>query len=142
MISYTFADRIKKRMHKPTESELEILKVLWQNGPSTVRFVNEFLNLKREVGYTTTLKLLQIMHEKGLTSRDTDNKTHIYKALINEADTKNKMIDDFVNNLFHGSAMNMVMQTLGNSKVSHSDIDELKAIIQKIEKEDSSSDNS
>jgi BlaI family penicillinase repressor len=120
-------------MIKPTEAELEILKVLWQHGPSTVRFVNDILNSKREVGYTTTLKFLQIMNEKGLTVRDTDNKTHVYKAVINEADTKNRLIDDFVNNVFHGSAMNMVMQALGNQKISNADINDLKSIIEKIE---------
>ncbi|MBK6564046.1 MAG: BlaI/MecI/CopY family transcriptional regulator [Saprospiraceae bacterium] len=120
-------------MFKPTEAELEILKVLWQHGPSTVRFVNDILNSKKDVGYTTTLKFLQIMNEKGLTIRDTDHKTHVYKAVINEADTKNRMIDDFVNNVFHGSAMNMVMQTLGNQKISHEDINDLKSIIAIIE---------
>jgi len=123
-------------MLKPTESELEILKVLWQHGPSTVRFVNDTLNEQREIGYTTTLKLLQIMNEKGLTVRDADQKTHIYRATITEADTKNRFIDDFVKNLFHGSAMNMVMQTLGNNKISQKEMDDLKQIIQKIENRD------
>lgn len=120
-------------MIKPTEAELEILKVLWEHGPSTVRFVNDILNEKKEVGYTTTLKILQIMFEKGLTSRDADQKTHVYTAMINEADTKNKMIDDFVNNMFHGSAMNMVMQALGNTRISALEIQELKDIIENIE---------
>lgn len=120
-------------MIKPTEAELEILKVLWEHGPSTVRFVNDILNEKKEVGYTTTLKILQIMFEKGLTSRDADQKTHVYTAMINEADTKNKMIDDFVNNMFHGSAMNMVMQALGNTRISAREIQELKDIIENIE---------
>lgn len=120
-------------MYKPTDAELEILKVLWQNGPSTVRFVNDILNEKRDVGYTTTLKLLQIMYEKGLTTRDSDNKTHVYQAAISESDTQNRFIDDFVNVLFHGSAMDMVMQTLGNTSVSPDDLEDLKAIIRKME---------
>lgn len=123
-------------MIKPTEAELEILKVLWEHGPSTVRFVNDLLNEKKEVGYTTTLKILQIMFEKGLTSRDADQKTHVYTAMINEADTKNRMIDDFVNNMFHGSAMNMVMQTLGNTNISAKEIQDLKDIIENIENRD------
>lgn len=128
-------------MYKPTDAELEILKVLWQNGPSTVRFVNDILNEKRDVGYTTTLKLLQIMYEKGLTTRDSDNKTHVYQAAISESDTQNRFIDDFVNVLFHGSAMDMVMQTLGNTSVSPDDLEDLKAIIRKMEgNEDISND--
>lgn len=126
-------------MIKPTEAELEILKVLWEHGPSTVRFVNDVLNEKKEVGYTTTLKILQIMFEKGLTSRDADQKTHVYTALFSEADTKNKMIDDFVNNMFHGSAMNMVMQTLGNTRISPREIQDLKDIIENMENRNSKS---
>lgn len=128
-------------MFKPTEAELEILKVLWRNGPSTVRFVNDILNKKREVGYTTTLKLLQIMYEKGLTLRDSDNKTHVYQAAISEDDTRNRFIDDFVNTLFQGSAMDMVMQTLGNADVSRDDLEDLKAIIRKIEGTENFSNN-
>jgi len=118
---------------KPTDSEMEILQILWQNGPSTVRFINDILNERRDVGYTTTLKLLQIMNDKGIAVRDTDSKTHIYSAAIIESDTKNHMITDFVNNIFHGSAMDLVMQTLGNSTATDSEIEELKAIIQQLE---------
>ena len=128
-------------MYKPTDAELEILKVLWQHGPSTVRFVNDILNEKREVGYTTTLKLLQIMYEKGLTTRDSENKTHVYQAAITESDTRNRFIDDFVNVLFHGSAMDMVMQTLGNTSVSQDDLEDLKAIIRKMEENENISND-
>lgn len=118
---------------KPTESEMEILQILWQKGPCTVRFINDILNERRDVGYTTTLKLLQIMNDKGIAVRDTDSKTHIYSAAIVESATKNHMITDFVNNIFHGSAMNLVVQTLGNSTATNAEIKELKAIIHQLE---------
>src|SRR5687768_3378111 len=78
---------MSKNMSKPTESELEILQVLWEHGPSTVRFVNEKLNEKKETGYTTTLKIMQIMTTKGMLVRDEDGRTHIYKPAAKEEDT-------------------------------------------------------
>ena len=90
-----------KSIPRPTEAELEILQVLWQHGPSSVRFVNEQLNTKREVGYTTTLKLMQIMVEKGLAHRNTDSRTHIYKAAIAEEDTQEKLLKSFVDSTFN-----------------------------------------
>ena len=120
-------------MIKPTEAELEILKVLWQHGPCTVRFVNDILNEKREVGYTTTLKFLQIMNEKGLVKRDTAAKTHIYTAVVRENETKNHLISDFVNVAFRGSAMSLVLQALGNTDSSQQELDELKDLISKLE---------
>ena len=82
----------QKFIPKPTESELEILQILWMNGPSSVRFVNDQLNKKREVGYTTTLKLMQIMVEKEIAERNTDNRTHIYSSKVDEADTKKALL--------------------------------------------------
>ena len=118
---------------KPTDSELEILHILWEKGASSVRDINDLLNLRREVGYTTTLKLMQIMNEKGLVKRDTAAKTHIYKALVREKETKNNLISEFVNVAFHGSAMNLVMQALGNSSSSEEELTELKTLIAKLE---------
>ncbi|MBK9255189.1 MAG: BlaI/MecI/CopY family transcriptional regulator [Saprospiraceae bacterium] len=118
---------------KPTDSELEILQLLWQLGPCSVREVNEILNERREVGYTTTLKLMQIMNEKGITERDTSGKTHIYSAIIHESDTKNTLLTDFINAAFHGSAMSLVMQALGNTKTSQEELDELKSLIKTLE---------
>lgn len=120
---------------KPTESELEILQVLWKHGPCSVRSVNEFLNEKREVGYTTTLKIMQLMAEKGILSRDTTLKTHIYSPAIPESDTKNHMIHDFINNAFYGSAMDMVMQVLGNAKATPDELQDLKKLIDDMEKQ-------
>jgi BlaI family transcriptional regulator, penicillinase repressor len=119
---------------KPTESELEILQLLWELGPSTVRVVNERLNLKREVGYTTTLKLMQIMAEKGIVSRQEDARTHIYTSAIEESATKEVLLQNFVTNTFRGSAMQMVMQALGNHEATPNELEEIKALISQIEK--------
>jgi BlaI family transcriptional regulator, penicillinase repressor len=118
---------------KPTDSELEILHILWEKGASSVRDINDLLNTRRDVGYTTTLKLMQIMNEKGLVKRDTAAKTHIYKAVVRENETKNNLISDFVNVAFQGSAMNLVMQALGNTSSSVEELSELKSLIAKLE---------
>lgn len=118
---------------KPTDSELEILHILWEKGPSSVRDINDILNSRREVGYTTTLKLMQIMNEKGLVRRDTAAKTHIYIAVVREKETKNSLISDFVNVAFKGSSMNLVLQALGNSHSSQQELNELKDLISKLE---------
>lgn len=118
---------------KPTDSELEILHILWEKGPSSVRDINDILNSMREVGYTTTLKLMQIMNEKGLVRRDTAAKTHIYIAVVREKETKNSLISDFVNVAFKGSSMNLVLQALGNSHSSQQELNELKDLISKLE---------
>ena len=108
---------------KPTDAELEILQILWENGPSSVRFVNDQLNEKRakdqrEVGYTTTLKIMQLMVEKEIATRNTDNRTHIYIPKIDESDTKKALLKTFVDTTFRGSAMNLVLQALGNHQTS------------------------
>ena len=125
---------MKQDLPKPTESELEILQILWQSGPSAVRFVNNSLNKKREVGYTTTLKLMQIMLEKGLVERNAENRSHIYKAVVSEADVQRQLLKKFVDTTFRGSAMKLVMQALGNHNTSAEELEEIKALIQKIEK--------
>ncbi|MBX2876199.1 MAG: BlaI/MecI/CopY family transcriptional regulator [Saprospiraceae bacterium] len=125
-----------KSLPRPTDSELAILQVLWENGPSTVRFVNEQLNLQREVGYTTTLKLMQIMAEKGLVSRNTETRTHIYKATLTEREAQRNLLDKFVDTAFRGSAVKLVMQALGNHKTSKEELEAIKALIEAKEKED------
>lgn len=126
---------MNEQIPKPTEAELEILQVLWQHGPSTVRFINDKLSEQREVGYTTTLKLMQIMLEKGILVRNTDSKIHVYRAVVGESDTQQQLLDKFVEATFRGAAMKMVMQALGNHKTSPAELDEIKALIDKIEKE-------
>jgi predicted transcriptional regulator len=124
-----------KMLSKPTDAELEILQVLWENGPSSVRFVNEQLGERKEVGYTTTLKLMQIMYEKGLVNRNTDARSHIYEAAIERDETQRNLLGTFVDNVFSGSAMSLVMQALGNHKASKDELDQIKALIEKMENE-------
>jgi BlaI family transcriptional regulator, penicillinase repressor len=121
---------------KPTESELEILHLLWKNGSSSVREIHEELSTRRELGYTTTLKIMQIMNEKGLLKRDTAAKSHIYSANVKEGETKNTLLTDFVNSAFQGSSMHLVMQVLGNGKSTQSELDELKSLISQIENQE------
>lgn len=115
---------------KPTESELEILQILWQNGPSSVRFVNEELAKRRDIGYTTTLKLMQIMFEKKLLSRTEEGRYHLYKAEIGEEATQINLLEKFVDATFRGSAMKLVMQALGNHDSSKEELEEIKKLIE------------
>jgi BlaI family penicillinase repressor len=120
---------------EPTRSELEILQVLWKHGPSTVRFVNDQLNeQKREVQYTSTLKLMQIMADKGLLTRDESQMKHVYKAAEEESKTKGFLLERFVNTMYDGSASSMLMQLLGNKKTSKKEIDAIKELIKKLDK--------
>ena len=126
---------MKKKRNKPTEAELNILAVLWEQGPSSVRLVNDELNKLRRVGYTTTLKQLQIMHEKGMVSRRNDGRTHIYKASHSREETQKQLLDRLLIAAFGGSASKLVMQVLGNHNSSQKELDEIKALIKKIEEE-------
>lgn len=120
---------------EPTKSELEILQVLWESGPSTVRVVNEKLNeQKREVNYTSTLKLMQIMFDKGILNRDDTNMKHIYSPALPEAKTKSFLLDRFVDTMFKGSAAELMMQLLGNKKTSKKELDAIKALLEKMNK--------
>ena len=127
--------KTENSLPEPTKSELEILQVLWQHGPSTVRFVNDRLNeQRREVQYSTTLKLMQIMAEKGLLTRDESNMKHIYSATEAESKTKNFLLERFVNTLYNGSASNLLMQLLDNKKTSKKEIEAIKELIRKLDK--------
>ena len=125
------------RKLKPTEAELDILTILWEQGPSSVRIVNDVLNKTRRVGYTTTLKQLQIMHEKGLVSRINDGRTHIYTAERGKEETQKQLLDRLMNAAFGGSASKLVMQVLGNNKSSQKELEEIKALISKLEEDQS-----
>jgi BlaI family transcriptional regulator, penicillinase repressor len=118
---------------KPTEAELEILQVIWENGPSTVRQINDLLNTKRPVGYTTTLKLLQIMAQKNIVSVDKNQRTHIYDAHLKQEETQKRLVDQFLETAFSGSAKTLVMQVLGNKKPNKRELDEIKELISKLE---------
>jgi BlaI family transcriptional regulator, penicillinase repressor len=122
-----------KHFQKPTEAELEILQILWQDGEQTVKYVNDKLNEKKEAGYTTTLKIMQIMNEKGLVERNTDAKSHVYRALIDETEAKKMLLDRFLETAFGGSAMNLVLQALNDHKTSKSEREKIKKVIEEIE---------
>ncbi len=120
-------------MTNPTDSELEILNVLWQCGPSTVRFVNEQLNKEKQTGYTTTLKIMQIMNEKGLVSRDEELRSHVYHSKVVKQDTQKKLINKLLSSAFGGSASNMIMETLGNHQTTPEELEKIKKIISELE---------
>ena len=122
------------RPPQPTDSELEILQVLWIHGPSTVRFVNDLLNTKKKTGYTTTLKLMQIMTEKGLLNRDKSSRIHIFSPALKEEETQTKIIDKMLGLAFGGSASKLVLQTLGNNKTSPEELEKIKQLITDLEK--------
>jgi BlaI family transcriptional regulator, penicillinase repressor len=120
---------------EPTKAELEILQVLWEHGPSTVRFVNDKLNEeKREVNYTSTLKLMQIMLEKGILTRDESQMKHVYAAAEEESKTKSVLLDRFVETLYNGSASKLLMQLLGNKKTSKKELDAIRALLDETNK--------
>ncbi|HLT05969.1 MAG TPA: BlaI/MecI/CopY family transcriptional regulator [Cyclobacteriaceae bacterium] len=120
---------------KPTDSELEILKLLWKLKEASVREIHEKLSETKDTGYTTTLKLLQIMFAKGLVKRDEQSKSHIYKAAITEKDTQRSLLSGFLSTAFGGSAKNLVMQALGQDKPSKEEINEIRAFLDQLEKE-------
>ncbi len=103
---------------KPTESELEILQVMWNKGQCTVRDVHEELAKNKDAGYTTTLKLMQIMHEKGMVERDTAAKTHLYKALVTRAQAQQTALDKIISTVFTGSRSELVIQAVGQHRAS------------------------
>lgn len=117
---------------KPTEGELEILQVLWDRQSATVRDVHEELLKLKDSGYTTTLKLMQIMFEKGLVIRDSSNKTHIYQPNVSKEKTQNLFLNKMINTLFSGSPVQLVMQALGNHKTSKKELDEIRNYLNNI----------
>jgi predicted transcriptional regulator len=122
---------------KPTESELEILQVLWTKGLATVREVHEELAKTKDVGYTTTLKLMQIMHEKGLVKRDDSIRTHIYQAAVNKERTQKHLLTKMIDSLFGGSPTQLVIQALGNGehKASREELDKIQALLDNLKKQ-------
>lgn len=120
---------------KPTESELEILRVLWERGEATVRDVHEELSKTKDAGYTTTLKLMQIMHEKGMVKRDESNKTHKYIPLLSREKTQKQFVGKMIDTLFQGSSSQLVMQALGNHKASKEELEEIQKLIDNLKKQ-------
>jgi len=127
--------RIDKDMEvKPTESELEILQIIWEKGQCTVRDVHEVLEKTKDAGYTTTLKLMQIMHDKGLVERDTSAKTHLYKALITREQAQNTALDKIISTVFKGSSSQLIMQVLSNKQSSKEELDMIKNYLESLNK--------
>ncbi len=118
---------------KPTESEMEILQILWRMGSCTVRDVHEELTKNKESGYTTTLKLMQIMHEKGLVDRDTSSKSHVYSAAINQDKIEKQLVGKMIDDVFSGSASRLVMQALGNHQASEKEIEEIRKYLDNLD---------
>lgn len=121
---------------KPTESELEILKILWEHGKSTVREVHNHLSEQKNSGYTTTLKLMQIMLEKGLVERNQDLKSHVYSPLLKENEAQEYLLGKLVKSAFRGSTSKLVLHALGSNKTSAKEINEIKKFLDGLEGQD------
>jgi predicted transcriptional regulator len=124
-------------MTKPTESELEILALLWEMKEASVRQIHERLTVTKNTGYTTTLKIMQIMYAKGMVTRDEQNRSHIYRPSTNQKDTQNSLLKNLVKTAFGGSAQNLVMQALGQENPSKEDLDEIRAFLDQLEQKKS-----
>jgi predicted transcriptional regulator len=125
----------KKGIPMPTDAELAILQVLWERGPSTVRQVQAVLEAERRTGYTTTLKLMQIMFEKGLLGRDDSNRSHVYTALVTRQKTQRRLIGDLLEHVFAGSAQQLVMQALAFKKSTPAELREIRKLIDELERD-------
>jgi BlaI family transcriptional regulator, penicillinase repressor len=124
-------------MFKPTDAELAILQILWEKGQASVKEVHEILNESRNASkaYTTTLKTLQIMTEKGMVLRDPSGRKHIYRAAIEKKDTQKQLIRDLLISAFRGSTSALVMQALGSADASDEELDQIKALIEQMKNE-------
>ena len=122
---------------RPTDGELEILQILWRKGPSTVREINDLLNVDpdKSIGYTTTLKIMQIMYDKGLLLRDDAQRTHVYTAAVREGKIQSALLDRFLNAAYLGSASKLALQLLGNHKTTPDELAQIKALIDQLEKD-------
>src|SRR5215831_3834784 len=122
------------KLPKPTEAELAILRVLWQRGPSTVRQVQEALNEKKETGYTTVLKFMQIMHEKGLVTRDEKPYAHVYQARLPQDQAQRTLVADLLDRAFEGSMSRLVLQALSSRKATPEELSEIRKILKEYER--------
>ncbi len=121
----------RPKISRPTDRELTILRILWDQGPSTVRGVNEVMDKDRDTGYTTTLKLMQIMAEKGILIRDESQRQHVYKPAITEEKTQKQLVRDLLERAFSGSAEKLVMRALSAKKVSSEELKRIRKILNK-----------
>jgi len=120
---------------KPTDAELAVLQILWNRGPSTVRQVHEILSSLRNTGYTTTLKIMQIMTEKGLVTRDQSQKTHVYQALADKDCTQRQLVCNLLDRAFEGSAKTLIMQALSTQKTSAKELADIREFLDSIEEQ-------
>jgi len=125
---------LKDRLQKPTASELEILRVLWARGPSTVREVHEALSEKKDLGYTTVLKLLQIMTAKGTVRRDEGRRAHVYEACQPATETKRQLVGDVLQRVFEGSASELMIHALQGRRTSKKELEELRRLLDEYER--------
>ena len=125
---------LKERLQKPTSSELEILRVLWARGPSTVREVHEALSEKKDLGYTTVLKLLQIMTAKGTVRRDEGQRAHVYDACQPATETKRQLVGDVLQRVFEGSASELMIHALEGRRTSRKELEELRRLLDEYER--------
>ena len=123
----------RHKVSGPTDRELAILGILWNNRPSTVRQVNEEMNKQQRTGYTTTLKLMQIMTEKGLVVRDDSKFQHIYRPAVSEAKTQKQVVGDLLEKVFSGSAEKLVIRALSAKKVSAKELAKIRKMLDKME---------
>jgi predicted transcriptional regulator len=125
---------IRGNLPQPTKTELNILRILWSNGQCTVREVHEALNEEEPSGYTTALKMLQVMHQKGLVKRDVSQRAHVYSAAVSKSETQSSYLSDMVNRLFDGSTSQLVLQALGNSPTADKlQLEKIEALLTEFE---------
>ena len=122
--------------HTPTNSELEVLTVLWSLGKATARQVHNELIKTKSTGYTTTLKIIQNMYDKGMLSREPKGQTHIYAPELQQADVQKQMLGGFVNKVFMGSSKNLILQALGNASPDKEELAEIRAMLDKLDSKD------
>ena len=127
----------RKSLPRPTDSELEILRVLWQRGTSTVREIHDEINKARPTGYTTVLKMLQIMTEKELVQRDEEQRAHVYEARLAQGETQRQLLGDLIERAFDGSAKQLVMHVLSEKKASAEDLSEIRQLLDEFERGES-----
>jgi predicted transcriptional regulator len=125
----------RTRASQPTEAELAILRILWSQGPSTVREVHETLGRHQSTGYTTTLKLMQIMAEKGLVDRDESRRTHVYRARLSQNRTQRQLVQNLLDKAFGGSAKDLIMQALSAKRSSPQELAEIRKLLHSLEGE-------
>lgn len=131
----------KLKFPKPSEKELAILQVLWELEPTTVKEVNEILNQQKPTGYTTTLKLMQIMHDKGLVTRTTEGakgKSHLYSSAVSEKQVNGQLLDQFIQRVFRGSASSMVMRAIGRSETTPEELEKIRKFLDGLDNNPSS----